>query len=118
MGIPAFIATALKGIAWGKVAGLAIEYGPALYRSALERLRRDETSPAEKEEEAALHERIARLEKLLVEQEAVIREQVTRNVQLEEACLKLEGRVNRLRVVSAVLAGISLMLAAMLLRNG
>ena len=118
MGIPAFIATALKGIAWGKVAGLAMEYGPVLYRSVLERMRRDERAPEESEEEIALHERMARLEKLLVEQEAVIREQVTRNGQLEEARLKLEGQVNRLRIACAVLAGTSILLAIMLLRNG
>lgn len=118
MGIPTVIRGVLKGVAWGKVAGLVMEYGPELYRQACERFRRDGVTPELTEAEAELHERIDRLEKLLVEQEGVIRAQVTRNEQLEEACLRLEGRVNRMRIVSAVLAGVSLLLAVLLFRNG
>lgn len=117
MGITAFIARALKGVAWGKVAGLAMEYGPALYKTARERLTRDEPrmETDRTAAETALHGRIERLEKLLVEQEGVIREQAARNGQLEETCLKLAGRIRGLRIVSAALAGVSIILALLLL---
>ncbi len=119
MGLTAFIAQALKGVAWGKVAGLAIEYGPALYKTARERLRRDEHGePDEAAVETALRERVEQLERLLVEQEGVIREQAARNGRLEETCLKLEKMVTRMRIVGAVLAGVSILLAILLLRNG
>lgn len=119
MGMTAVIGKALKGVAWGKVAGLAMEYGPVLYRAVLERLGRDEQRrEQELAEESAQHERLERLERLLVEQEAVIREQKARNEQLEAACRKLEGRLNRCRIAAAVLSGVSILLAAMLLGNG
>jgi len=119
MGIATFIASALKGVAWGKVAGLAMEYGPELYRMACGRLRKEDDLPPEPtEEENELRQRIDRLEKLLVEQEEVIRGQVARNEQLQDACLKLEGQMNRFRIVSAILAVIAIGFAVMLIRQG
>jgi hypothetical protein len=117
MGIPTFLAAVLKRVSWQKVAGLAMEYGPELYRKTRERLLKGDLPPEQLPAEVALRERIDQLERLLVEQEEVIRAQVARNEQLEDACLKLEGRMNRFRIVSAVLAGISILLAVMLFRN-
>lgn len=118
MGIATFIASALKGVAWGKVAGLALEYGPELYRRACERLNKEDLLPGQTEEEIELRQRIERLEKLLVEQEEVIRGQVARNEQLQDACLKIEERLNRFRIVCAVLAVIAITFAVLLLRHG
>lgn len=118
MGISAVITTALKGLSWQKIAGLAMTYGPGLYRQAWERFHRTDGSPAESRAEVELQERIVRLEKLLLEQEELIRGQAARNEQLEAACLQLESRLNRVKVICAVLAAIAILLIVMLLRHG
>lgn len=118
MGITTLFTTALKGVSWQKIAGMAMEYGPEIYRKARDRFRKDDPQPERQGAEAELRERIGRLEKLLLEQEEVIREQVARSERLQEACLKLEGALKLFKVVTALLAFVALVLAVMLIRQG
>jgi uncharacterized coiled-coil protein SlyX len=115
MGLSALLSGALKGVSWQKIAGLAVTYGPEIYRQACERLGKSGQPAAPPQAEIDLQERIDRLEQLLVEQEEVIRELVARNERLEETCLQLAGQVKKFRVVCASLAGITLVLAGVLL---
>lgn len=117
MGIAAVIGAVLKNVSWGKVASLAMEYAPGLYQQAKERFKREEEPAEASPVETELQERISRLEKLLLEQEAVIREQVAKNELLEESCRQLEGRVNLFRIIAVILAGIALVPTFLLLRS-
>lgn len=117
MGFPAVITAALKGLTWQRVASLAMEYGPLFYHQARERLHKGDGPAAPSPAEVELEERIARLEKLLVEQDELIRGQAARNEQLEEACLRLESRLTTAKIVCALLACIAIVLTVMLLRG-
>lgn len=117
MGITAVISAALKNVSWGKVASLAMEYAPELYQQAKDRFRREEEPVTASPVETELQERISRLEKLLVEQEDVIREQAAKNELLEENCRLLEGRVNLFKIIAVILAGAALVPTVMLIRG-
>jgi len=117
MGIAAVIGTVLKNVSWGTVASLAMEYAPRLYEQAKERFKREEDPAGASAIETELQERINRLEQLLREQEAEIREQVAKNELLEETCRLLKSRVNQYRVIAVILAGIALVPTIMLLRS-
>lgn len=107
------IATLLKGITWAKLASLAIEHGPGLYRQARERFQTD-TLPVASAAEAELLDRVARLEKLLLEQEMVIREQTARKELIEKSCQSLESQLLVFRVAVGVLAlGVIILLAVL-----
>jgi hypothetical protein len=118
MGFSAVITAALKGLTWQRIASMAMEYGPVFYRQAREHLNKGDGPAAPSRAEAELEERIARLEKLLLEQDELIRGQAARNEQLEEACLRLESRLTTAKIACAVLACIALILTAMMLRHG
>lgn len=116
MGIGTLLTGALKGVSWLKIAEVVMEYGPELYRQACERFQKSDQPPHPQQAEIELQERIDRLEKLVVEQDIVLRKHVARNEQLEEVCLQLEGRLKTWKLICVVLAGVCLMLAVMLFR--
>lgn len=118
MGISTVIATALKGVSWQKVAGLAMEYGPELYRQARGRMYKDEQQQEQQMAEAELRERIDRLENLLVEQEELIRRQAVEGEQLKETCHTLERRLKLYKCSTAVLAAVTLLVAVTMLAHG
>jgi hypothetical protein len=117
MGVKELVATALKGVTLEKLAGLAVEHGPGLYRRAMDGLQKKETSREPSAAEIELHERIARLEHLLVEQEGVIREQLTRLEEQEDACCRLAIQVRRFRAATGVLAVVVLVLGLLVIRQ-
>jgi hypothetical protein len=92
----------VKGITWTKVASVAMEYGPEFYRKARERFQPEESLEAVAEN-IELQEKIARLEKLLLEQEGIIREQAAKTGLLEKRCLALERQIVLLQVTAGVL---------------
>ncbi|HZV80934.1 MAG TPA: hypothetical protein VFF53_02080 [Geobacteraceae bacterium] len=118
MGISTVIASALKGVSWQKIAGLAMEYGPEFYRQARGRFNKDDQQPEQHGLEVELQERVDRLEKLLVEQEEIISKQVAEGEQLKELCLKLEERLKVFKTIAAALAVTTLILAVMMLSRG
>jgi hypothetical protein len=115
MGLSSLLSSLVKGLTWTQVAGLAMEYGPELCRKAMERFQPvgSEVAAAEEHE---LKERLARLEKLLLEQEGIIRKETAKAELLEERCLALEGRLQRLKIVAGLLATACLILLAFLCR--
>ena len=117
MGIVSFISTLVRGVGWTKLLEMAIEHGPGLYRKAKERFQPEETQAAEAEE-SQLHERISRMEKRLLEQESLIRRQVAQNELLEQRCTLLEKRLRMFRIITGLLALVSLSLLAFLLQQG
>jgi hypothetical protein len=114
MGIASVFSSLVKGVAWSKVASMAIEYAPELYRKALERFQ-SETPPAAAAE-SELRERLARLEKLLLEQEDVIRTQAATNGALEKRCLAQEKSLLALKITSGILAFGCIILLAVIFR--
>ncbi len=118
MGIATLITSALKGVSWQKIAGLALEYGPDFYRQARERVGKDDGETVVQGAEVELQARVDRLEKLLVEQEEIIRTQAAEGERLKEACLRLEERLKLFRIATAALAATSLLLAVLLLGRG
>jgi len=115
MGIGAVLGSILKGISWAKVASVAMEYAPDLYRQAKERFQQSEPA-AESAVETELHDRISRLEKLLLEQEDVIREHTAKAARLEEICNSLESRLLTFKVISGTLLVASLTMLFLLLK--
>lgn len=115
MGISSIISSLVKGITWSKVASVAMEYGPELYRKAMERFQA-ETTPVASVEEIELQERLARLEKLLLEQEEVIRAQTVKNDRLEKRCLQLDSSLMTLKVTAGVLTLGCVVLLALLFK--
>jgi hypothetical protein len=102
MGIASVFSSLVKGITWAKVANLAMEYGPDFYRKATERFQPAEPAVSEAEY-TGLQERITRLEKLLLEQEAVIREQAAKNGLLEKRCAVQDSQLLLLKVTAGAL---------------
>ena len=111
MGIASVFSSLVKSITWAKVANVAMEFGPEFYRRAMERCQPAEP-PVSEAEYTGLQERIARLEKLLLEQEAVIREQAAKNGLLEQRCTVQESQLLLLKVAAGALTlGCIVMLA-------
>jgi hypothetical protein len=117
MGIVALFSTLVKGVGWTRLFEMAIEHGPGLYRKAKERFQPEETRAAEAEE-LQLHERINHLEHRLIEQESLFRRQVAQNELLEQRCTLLEKRLRVFRIITGLLALVSLTLLAFLLKQG
>jgi len=117
MGIVSLFSTLVRGVGWTKLLEMAIAHGPGLYRKAKERFQPEETQAAEAEE-SQLHERISHLEKQLVEQESLIRRQVAQNELLEQRCTLLEKHLHIFRIISVLLALVSLTLLVFFLRQG
>lgn len=115
MGISSVFSSLVKGITWAKVANVAMEYGPEFYRKAIERFQ-PEASPAAGAEYAELQERVARLEKLLLEQEEVIRELAAKNGLLEKRCTAQESQLLILKVTAGALTLGCIVLLAILFR--
>ena len=103
MGISSIMGALLKNVSWGRIADMAMEYAPGLYRKAMERFQNEGEPAAAPTADKELLERVARLEKLLLEQEGVIRDQVTKNNLLTEKCTALEGRLLIFKVGSGLL---------------
>lgn len=115
MWIKSLFSTVAKGGIWAKVAAMAIEHGPGLYRKAMEHYQRTTVSPSEIKEEE-LQKRVARLEELLLEQEAVIRSEVAKKELAEQRCVVLENEVTWLRVIAGVLGLGCIILLAILFK--
>lgn len=109
------ISSLLKGITWTSVAGMALEYGPGLYRKAMERFQ-PATPPVACAEPTELLERVARLEKLLLEQEGVIREQQAKNASLEKDRLELASQLLMFKIIAGVLTLGCIILLAVLFK--
>ena len=116
MGITSILETVLKNVSWGKIASVAMEYAPDLYRKARERFLNEDEPAAESPVETELQGRIARLDKLLLEQESVIREQAAKNALLTEKCASLAGRLLIFQVGSGILLLALLTLTVLLLK--
>lgn len=117
MGIVALFSTLVRGVGWTKLLEMAIEHGPGLYRKAKERFQPEGTQAAEAEE-TQLHERISGLEKRLLEQESLFRRQVAQNELLEQRCTLLEKHLRIFRIMTVLLALVSVILLAFLLKQG
>jgi len=117
MGIVALFSTLVKGVGWTRLFEIAIEHGPGLYRKAKERFQPEETQAAEAEA-LQLHERISHLEKRLIEQESLFRREVAQNELLEQRCTLLEKRLRMFKIITVLLALVSLTLLAFLLKQG
>ena len=115
MGMASVFASLVKGITWTKVASMALEYGPDIYRKAMERFQCP-PAPAGAPEDPELQERLARLEKLLLEQEEIIRGEAARNELLEKRCQELEGTLLVLKVVAGLLTLGCIVLLAVLFK--
>lgn len=111
MGISSILGTLLKNVSWDRIASMAMEHAPEIYRKARERFQ-SEGAPVETE----LHERIVRLEKLLLEQETVIRDQAAKNIGLQERCALLERRLFTFKIISAALFLAALTMIVLLLK--
>jgi len=118
MGLAGLFTSALKDAPWQKIATMAMEYAPEIYRRASEMLRRDVAGPQREQAEAELKARVESLEKLLLEQEEIIRGQEERCAQLSDACLQLESRLRNFRIICAVLAVSCVILAFLVFRQG
>jgi len=105
----------VKVVSWGKVASLAMEYGPLLFKQVKLRMQQVEGLPQPVAAEIELNERLGRLEKLLLEQERVISGQAAKNSLLEEQCRKLEAQLGSLKIVTAFSVGITLLLLVLLI---
>jgi predicted ribosome quality control (RQC) complex YloA/Tae2 family protein len=105
MGISTLFSTLIKQLA------------PELFRKAKERFRSEEPPQEPDAEEMQLLERISRLEKLLLEQEEVIRDQVAKNEQLEQKGEALQARLNLFVGITVVLVISSLVMIVMLMRQ-
>jgi hypothetical protein len=115
MGISALFSSLVKGVPWTKVAGMAMEYGPELYRKALGRFQQ-EAPPRDADTTVELQERLTRLEALLLEQEALLREQVAKNDQLEKRCISLESSLLQFQIIAGALALGCIVLLAVLFK--
>jgi hypothetical protein len=113
MGILSIVASLVKGIAWTKIAGAVVEYAPGLYRLSQERCQ-PAVSPLAAEADNELQERLVRLEKLLLEQEELIRARVATIEQLEKRCQELANGLFLLKVTAGVLALTCIILLAVL----
>lgn len=102
MGIKSVFSTLAKGGIWAKLASMAIEHGPQLYRKAMEHYQRATVNPTDVKEEE-LQKRVARLEELLLEQEGVIRGEVAKREAAEQKVAILENEVTWLRVIAGAL---------------
>lgn len=116
MGIKSFFSTIAKGGIWAKVATMAIEHGPELYRKAMEHYQRATGVTPADVKEVELQQRVARLEELLLEQEAVIRGEVAKRELAEQKCLLLEREITWLRVIAGVLGLGCIILLAILFK--
>jgi hypothetical protein len=114
MSIATILTVATKHISWGKVANIALEYGPGIVRKIRERL---QACPAEKATVEQLGERIRELESALIRQEEIIDRQ-NRNMELlEEIGKTLQARLNIFMALSAFSALLSLLLLVLWLRK-
>ena len=116
MGISSILGAVLKNVSWEKIARMAMEYGPELYRQAKERFQNETEPAAETAVETELQERIVRLEKLLLEQETVIRDQAAKNIGLQEQCAALERRLFIFKISCGTLLSTALIMLVLLLK--
>jgi hypothetical protein len=92
-----------------------MEYGPELYRKTVERCGR-ETGPSAGADRDELQQRVERLEKLLLEQEEIIKAAVAKHDLMEKRCQELEGQLTLFRIVAAALALGCIILLAILFK--
>jgi len=106
MGKSSVFASLVKGLTWTKIASLAVEHGPDLYRRARERFQpapEPAPAPAVSAETDELKARLAKLESVLLEQEEIIRTQVTKNQNLEKNCRELETSLKLMQITAGAL---------------
>jgi hypothetical protein len=116
MGITSLLAAALKNLPWRTIAISALERAPELFQIARDRFQKPEAQhDSEAATAAELQARIARLEKLLLEQEGLIREQSAQRTLLEDRCTALEARLSSFKIISGgLLVGVLILLALLL----
>lgn len=115
MGLVSILGSTLKNLPWRTIATTAMDHAPELYRKAREHFGKNNTS-AVSATEIELNDRIARLEALLLEQDALIRQQQVKCDKLEKDCITLEGRLFSFKIVSGILFFAAMILLALLLK--
>ncbi len=117
MGISSILGAVLKNVPWHKIATAAMEYAPDLYAKAKERFQQQEERSSETVVEHELQERVSRLEKLLLEQDDLIRSLVAKNASLEETISALSGRLLLFKVGSGCLLFAAAVMLLLLLKQ-
>ncbi|GAB7025808.1 hypothetical protein [Geotalea toluenoxydans] len=118
MGIASILTTAMRGVAWGQVANMALQYGPEILKKI-----KDRRQPQQPGEEVTvpiieqLQGRIGELEAALVKQQELIKEQALTIDVLEEAVKTLQTRLKIAILLAAGFGLLSLVLAAFLIRG-
>ena len=115
MGIASILATAVKGVSWGKVATVAMQYGPDLVRKLKGQIQlRHETADEAEATTDDLYEKIAELHDTILNQQKIIEADNSKIVLLEQSCNRLQSRLNIAISVAAVSVAASLALGIIL----
>lgn len=116
MGITAILGAALKNLPWRTIAIVAMERAPELFQKTKERFKQSGEPPGEAAIETELQEKIAHLQRLLIDQRSLNREQAEKSAAFEKRCAALEIRLFSFKVVSGVLFIAVMLLLALLFR--
>lgn len=116
MAIVSILKSALKSLPWKSIATTALEHAPDLYQKARKHFQKGGDQGSPPSAEAELNERITRLESLLLEQEALIREQKEKSAMLVDRCKILEARLFSFKIVSVLLFVAAMILLALLMK--
>ena len=103
MSMAAILVKALKSLPWRTIATVAMERAPELYQKARERFPQTGATPCESAVEMELRARVADLQRLLLEQKSLNREQEEKRDLLAKRCANLEARLFRLKVIAGAL---------------
>lgn len=103
MSIATIVTAALRHVSWGKVANVALQYGPDLIRKLKGRQQASAGGEPEPAEEAdAFYDRFLEMENALIQQDVLMKRQNERIRQLEETGKTLQARLKLVMVVSIV----------------
>lgn len=93
MSMAAILVKVLKNLPWRTIATVAMERGPGLYQKARERFPQAGALPCESAAEIELQARVVDLQRLLLEQKSLTREQEEKSALLAKCCAALEARL-------------------------
>ena len=116
MSMAAILVKVLKNLPWRTIATVAMERAPGLYQKAKERVPKTGAPSCESEAEVELQARLADLQRLLLEQKSLNREQEEKSVLLAKRCADLEARLFGCKVVAGALFISALILLAIALQ--
>jgi hypothetical protein len=116
MSMTAILVKALKSLPWRTIATVAMERAPELYQKARARSPQTGATPCESAVEMELQARVADLQKLLLEQKGLNREQEEKSVLLAKRCAALEARLLSWQVIAGALFIAALILLVIALR--